>query len=337
MKTLRFEVISMILALLALFATGCSKNNNSQMPSTLTGQQISQVENSDVQDAIAEKTDQDIDKSIDLLQASNYETTNLKSLSTSGNLVITVNYPDSTTFPKVVTLVYTNYQDSTADESFVKNGEVDVTISANPDDKQLVTWDQTFKHFSVTTDSTTFTLDGSRIVTRTGHTFKFNGLQGLRITVADNITGDLSYAITKTGVSDTLKFTRVLSRLRTAILHYDNFGGDTWHTSRFRYNLSKDTITWSGTVTGINEAGDAYTKTVSSYTPLVVLFYHGSPVIASGTLDLTISGSTTYSYTITYKEDPNYPRFTLVTVTNNVTMNSYSFDRRFGRKFRRWW
>ena len=337
MKTKKFGLILIIPAMFGLLITSCKKDSNSTSTPALTNQQVAQVQNSDVQDALAEKTDQDVDNSIDQLQASNYKVPSSKFLSASGSLVITVDHPDSTTFPKVITLVYTNYQDSTADESFVKNGEIDVTVSVMGDDNQLISWDQTFKHFSVTTDSTTFSVDGTRLIQRTAHTFQFSGQDGLRITNTASITGSLSYAITKTGVSDTLKFTRVLARERKAFLHFDNIGGPTWATSRFRYNLSKDTITWTGTVTGINEAGNPYTKTVGFTTPLIVTFYLRTPIISSGTLEYTFTGTTTASYTITFKEDPNFPRFTQVTVTDNSTMNKFTFDRRFGRKFRRWW
>jgi hypothetical protein len=256
---------------------------------------------------------------------------------TSGGLVITVDHPDSTTFPKVITLVFTNFQDSTADESFVINGELDITVTANGSDKQLITWDQTFKQFSVTTDSTVFTLNGTRTVERTAHTFSFKGAEGLRVTATDNITGSLSYAITKIGTSDTLKFTRVLSRLRNAIFHFDNLGGIYWQNRLLRFNLSKDTVTWSGTVTGINEKGDPYSKTVGASTPLIVNFFLRTPVITSGIMEYTTTGSTPASYTITFKEDPDHPRFTMITVTNNTTLKTFTFDRRFGRKFRRWW
>jgi hypothetical protein len=339
MKTRKIIYYLLVLASFGILISGCKKDNNSSTTTTskFTGQQLDQVENSDVQDAIAEKTDQDIDKSIDQLQVTNYQPSTAKSLSASGSLVITVNHPDSTTFPKLISLVYTNFQDSTAVESFVKNGEIDVLVSLTGTDKQLVTRVLTFKHFSVTTDSTTFTINGVRTVARTARTFKFNGAAGVRFTATDNITANLSYAITKTGTSDTLKFTRIVSRLRKAYLHYDNFGGIIWRLARFRTNLSKDTLTFSGTVTGINEKGDPYTKTVSASTPLVVTFYLGTPIIISGTLDYTVTGTSAASYTVTFEEDPAHPRNTLITATNNTTLAVTTFDRRFGRKFRRWW
>jgi hypothetical protein len=337
MKAMKIKILLTMLAIFGFLITGCKKDNSTATTTKFTTQQVAQVQNSDVQDAIAEKTDQDIDKTLDQLEVSNYQVPVGKSLTTGGSLVITVTHPDSTTFPKLITLVYTNFQDSTALESFVKNGEIDISVNAAASDKQLITRVQTFKHFSVTTDSTTFTVNGTRTVARTAHSFKFYGMAGSRFTATDNITGDLSYSITKTGVSDTLKFTRIVNRVRKAFLHYDNFGGAKWKLARFRVNLSKDTITWSGTVTGVNEKGDPYTKTVSSATPLIVTFYKGTPVITSGIMDYTVTGTTAASFTITFKDDPNHPRNTLITVTNNVTNAVNSFDRRFSRKFRRWW
>lgn len=337
MKTVKIKFIPLILATTLFLIPACKKDNTTPTDLKLTSQQIVQVQNSDVQDAVAEKTDQDIDKTVDQLQVSNYAVPTGKSLSASGSLVITVDHPDSTTFPKVVTLVYTNFQDSTENESFVKNGEIDITITVNGSDKLLISRALVFKHFSVSTDSTTFTVNGTRTVTRTARKFKFLGLQGSRFAVTDNITANLSYAITKIGVSDTLKFTRVVARLRNSVLHFDNFGGILWRFARFRNNLSKDTITISGTVTGINEKGDAYSKVVSASTPLVITFYKGTPVISSGTLDYSVTGASAASYTVTFKEDPDHPRNTLITVTNNTTLKSTSFDRRFSRKLRRWW
>jgi hypothetical protein len=337
MKAIKINYLFVVLATAGFLIWGCKKDNTSSATSKFTSQQTDQVQNSDVQDAIAEKTEQDIDKTVDQLQVSNYQVPVGKALDASGSLVITINHPDSTTFPKVITLVYTNFQDSTALESFVKNGEIDVVVSSNGTDKQLVSRAMTFKHFSVSTDSTTFTVNGVRTLTRTARSFKYNGLQGARFTATDNITANMNFAITKTGVSDTLKFTRVVSRLRKAYLHYDNFGGALWRLSRLRFNLSKDTITISGTVTGVNEKGDPYSKIVSSSTPLQITFYKGTPVISSGTMDYSVTGTSAASYTITFKEDSTHPKNTLITVTNNTTLATNSFDRRFSRKFRKWW
>jgi hypothetical protein len=331
-----YSVIVMIAIMFGFLISSCNKDTSSA-GNTMSARQLAVVQNSDVQDAVADKSEQDIDKTLDELQSNNYNTSTVKSESVKGSRTIIVDHPDSTTFPKTITIVYNNYQDSTADESFVRNGEIDIVVTegANP---QLITRTFTFKGYSVTTDSTTVAVTGTRTVGRTAFTHKLNGFASLRLSFSDNITANLRFAIIKTGETDSLIFTRVVSKLRTSILHYDNVGGNSWLTIRFRNDLSKDTITFSGTVTGVNEKGDNYTKTVSSGTPLTVIFYRGTPVISSGTMDLTIAGETAASFTITYKEDlPNHPHKTLVTVTNNVTNATHSFDRIFGRKFLRWW
>ena len=339
MKTGKIQYLLVIAAISSFMFSSCKKDNNATPSITgLTSAQTAQVQNSDVQDAVADKADQDVDKSMDDLQANNYQTSNLKSDLASGSRVITVNHPDSTTFPKLITIVYTNYQDSTADESFVKNGEIDITVTADGTNYQKISRAFTFKAFSITTDSTTIKINGIRTVARTVQEHKFTGLSSLRLSATDQITASTNWAIVKTGQTDTLKFTRIVARARKSIFYYDNVGGLTWKTVKFRNNLAKDTITFTGTVTGINEKGDNYTKTISEATPLTVNYYHNTPVITGGTMAITVTGTTAASYTVTFKEDlPNHPYMTLVTVTNNTTLKTHSFDRRFGRKFSKWW
>jgi hypothetical protein len=314
---------------------GCNKESNPA--ATLTTQQVQQAQNSDVQDALADKNDQDIDNTLNQLQVGNYSISSLKSAEVSGTRTVTVDHPDSTTFPKVITIVYNNFQDSTANESFVKNGEIDIIVSVTGDNIQMVTRAMTFKNFSITTDSTTVTVRGTRTVATTGITYKFTGITSLRTVITDNITASLSYAITQTGISDSLKFTRIVDKTRKSFLHFTNTGGITWQTIRFKNVFAQDTITWSGTVTGVNENDLSYSKSVEASTPLTMIFYKGTPVMASGTLHLTIIGVSSTSFTITYKEDPAHLHMTMVTVTNDQTMKTHSFDRRFGSKFFRWW
>src|ERR1035437_362899 len=174
MKTRKFKLL-MVAAMFGLLINSCNKDNSSPSNDSMTNQQIAQVQNSDVQDAVADKTNQDANNTMDDLQSNNYQVTNLKSALASGSRIITVDHPDSSTFPKVITIVYSNYQDSTAEESFIKNGEIDITVNAGTD-KQLITRAFTFKSFSVTTDSTTVIVSGTRTVTRTKQTLKVNGI-----------------------------------------------------------------------------------------------------------------------------------------------------------------
>lgn len=339
MKTKKF-VIRLLFIFLAgsLIFYSCKKDSsNPVVNQSLTGKQITQVLNSDAQDAIAEKTNEDIDSKLDELQNNNYVTGIAKSYQAdlTDTVVITVNHPDTTFFPKVVTLTYYNYRDSSAFENITKNGQITVTINRyDVNHPKLITRVINFNNFAVTTDSTTILLNGIRTVSRQKAAVKFNGLQTVRFSVTDNITAATKWAVVTTGKTDTLKFTRNVNKVRTAVTHFRNVvyrPGDLFHIL-FRHIASSDTISYTGTVTGINEAGNNYSKSITS--PLKITEYRGSFVISSGTINYVVG---TDSYEVTFGMDPDHKHFTLVTITNNLTGKTVTFDRRFGRLFRRWW
>jgi hypothetical protein len=338
MKTKRFVfrlIFLIVVGGLTLYS--CKKDSSTPSKTSLTSQQSMQVQNADAQDAIADKTEEDIDNKLDELQNNNYAVTGVKSYlaNPTDTVVITVDHPDTTTFPKVVTLTYFSYRDSSANENIVKNGKITVTItSANPNFRKLISRAFVFSNFAVTTDSTTFILNGTRIVSRQKASLKYNGIQTLRVSVTDNITASTNFAIVATGKTDTLRFTRNVNKVRTAVYHFRNVIYRPLDPIHFLYRFvaSSDTISYTGTVTGIDEKGDAYSKTITS--PLVVTLYRGSFVISSGAITY-VAG--TDSYDISFEVDPSHKHFTLVTIKNNLTGNSMTFDRRFGRIFRRWW
>jgi hypothetical protein len=330
-----FRLLLFFLAV-SLSLSSCKKDSTTANNNTLTGKQVIQVQNNDAQDALADKTEEDVDSKLAELQNNNYSNASAKALGTlNDTVVITVDHPDTTTFPKVVTLTYYNFRDSSLNENITKNGKITVTISsANPTHRKLVSWAFVFSNFSVSTDSTTITINGIRTVSRQKVSFKFNGFLSERTSVIDNITAATRFAVVSTGKTDTLKFTRNVNKVRTAVYHFRNIIYKPLQPARifWRYVASSDTITYTGTVTGTNEKGDTYSKTITS--PLEVTVYKGSLIISSGALTYTVG---TDSYQITFEEDPAHKHFTLVTVKNNQTGNTTSFDRRFGRLFRRWW
>jgi hypothetical protein len=320
---------------LALYS--CKKDSSGPIVNSLTGQQTIQVQNTDAQDAIADKTEEDIDNKLEELQNDNYAIAGTKSLlaNLTDTVVITVDHPDTTTFPKVVTLTYYSYKDSSAFENITKNGKITVTITSNsPTHRNLVSRAFVFDNFALTTDSTTIILNGTRFVNRQKAAVRFNGLLSVRISVTDDITASTSWAVATTGKSDTLKFTRVVNKVRTAVSHFRNViykPGDLLHFF-FRHVATTDTITYNGTVGGLNEEGNTYLKTITS--PLTVTEYKGSLIVSSGTLT-NVAGTDTYE--VSFKEDPAHKHYTLVTITNNQTGKTKSFDRRFGRIFKKWW
>jgi hypothetical protein len=321
-------------AAVSLSLSSCKKDSlGSSNP--LTSKQTIQVQNSDAQDALADKTEEDIDNNLEELQNNNYVVAVAKSFEAgtpSNTVVITVDHPDTVTFPKVITINYYTYQDSSANEPIIKNGKITVTITKpNANHARLFSRAFTFTSFSVTTDSTTVIINGTRTVVRTKDALKLTGITLARISVTDNITASLSYAIATTSSTDTLKFTRVVNKVRTAVSYFKN-AGDILHIS-FKHVDSSDTLTYNGSVTGFNEKGDAYTKTIT--VPLIITNYKGSLVVSSGTMTNAIG--TTALYEISFKADPANKHLTLVTVTNIQTGNTRSFDRRFGRIFKKWW
>jgi hypothetical protein len=82
-------------------------NNSDKTTSTaLPSAQAYQVQNSDVQDAVADKNEIEIDNTLDQIQVANYSISALKGALISGTRTITIDNPDSTTFLKVITIVY---------------------------------------------------------------------------------------------------------------------------------------------------------------------------------------------------------------------------------------
>ncbi len=230
----------------ALSLYSCKKDSTSPGNNTLPGKQVIQVQNADAQDALAEKTEEDVDSKLDELQNNNYSTSFAKALGTlTDTVVITVDHPDTTTFPKVVTLTYYNYRDSSLNENITKNGKITVTItSANPAHRKLISRALVFSNFSVSTDSTTIILNGTRTVSRQSATFKFSGFLTERLSVIDNITAATRFAVVSTGKTDTLKFTRNVNKVRTAVYHFRNviYRPLEPHHIFWRFIASSDTI-----------------------------------------------------------------------------------------------
>ena len=229
MKT-RLSILAgaFLLILGSLDLTSCKKDSISttnQNATTAANLKSVQLQNSDAQDAVADKTDEDIDSKLDELQNNYYSADNTKSASVelSGTVDITVDHPDSTYFPKVVTITYTNYQDSCADETITKNGQIVITVDRKDvKHPRLISRAFVFHNFAVTTDSTNVIMNGTRTVKRTKDAVKLNNLESARATVTDSITAALSYAVSTIGKSETLTFTRNVDKARSAITHFRN-------------------------------------------------------------------------------------------------------------------
>lgn len=337
----------MIFVALFLFFAGewifiACKKDKSGSSDTFTNERTIQVQNADAQDALADKTEEDIDNQLEELQNDNYSFTSTKSDVTTltDTVIISVNHPDTTTFPKVITLTYYNYKDSCATENIWKNGQITVNINC-PDTKhpRMISRAFAFHKFTITTDSTIVLLSGTRLVNRQKDAVAMENLNWARISVTDNISAALSYSIIDFGQTDTLSFTRKVNKIRTAITHYKNINfknGDPVYNIknlRFKHYPSFDSLKYTGSVSGANEKGEPYTKTVTS--PLIITGFKGSLIVTSGTISYVVGNGVSDEFS--FREDPAHKHFTLVTVQDTSTGDTKSFDRRFGRTFKKWW
>ena len=88
MKTKTLKLFLLIFATCGFLVISCKKDNTTS--TVFTSAQISQVQNSDAQDAIADKNDQDVDNTLDQLQVTNYQPSATKSDMTMPGRTITV-------------------------------------------------------------------------------------------------------------------------------------------------------------------------------------------------------------------------------------------------------
>ena len=132
-----------------------------------------------------------------------------------------------------------------------------------------------------------------------------------------------------TGKTDTLKFTRNVNKVRTAVYHFRNV------TYRpLDPTFSSDTLPPLIQLV-ISEPLQVLTRKVMLIQNYYFSAYGNTLQRQSGNFKRIKAG--TDSYQIIFETDPSHKHLSLVTIKNNLTGNSISFDRRFGRIFRRWW
>ena len=333
--------------LLALFACvtvtvivfSCKKENNGGSSSStgITSTEVAQAQDVESQDAVADKIDNDIDNDIETVQSNNfaYTTTpgNLKS-ATLDCVQVTVDDSVLTKWPKTVTLVY-NCGDTINNEHITKTGTITIIIdttkgAGTKNWKLFMKRSIVFNNFTITTDSDTLVINGTRTVYRKGATYNFSGgalgLAQLSVHAKDSIIAGLTFKMNYSGVNKTI--TRNVSRIRTIVLNYKNVGA---LKIRYRPELLKDSLIITGDVSGVNAKGDNYLRHISS--PLIGVFCQNKPynlIVSSGTIIQTINNADT----ISFKYAPDGCK-TQVTIDKNG--KTKVFDRNFGMKLKKWW
>ncbi len=330
-----FTAVLFVLGMIVFF--GCKKDNNSTDNSTVATSTVNEAQQSESQDAIADKTEQDMDNNLDKLESNGYSTSSEKS---DLDECVSVSI-DSTTrakgWPRTVTLTY-NCQDTINNEIFSQTGQIIVQVDTIKKTKSGMLYSRniSFNNYKIIMDSIpTFspatspsvTITGSRTLTRIGISRTIINSKLINIDVTDSITSDMNFTINYGDT--TITFTRNVARERVAELYFKRITG----TLIWLSDIPKDTLTYTGTVTGINARGKNYTREIT--TPLECTFCSSWPHnlrISSGVISFSNDGGLVG--TITYSANTDDCK---TTVTLNANGKTKVIERKFGRKFHKWW
>jgi len=234
----------------SMWFSSCQKEQQQTSVDTTTAVSVAQ------DDATTENLYDDVysemDGSVSDLEANNYSAAGLKSASTEGSKTITVDHPDTSNFPKTITITFSNWTDNAGR---VKNGKIIINVTgkyrAVGSVKTL-----TLQDFSI--DS--MRIEGTKTVTNLGRNsagyLQYEvKLVGGKVTFADGKSATLEFLKTRTWVA-----------------------GDI--TPKI---IMDDAYTVEGTANGTNRNGVSFTRVITS--PLYIAA--DCPWIAKGTIVLT--------------------------------------------------
>ena len=320
MKTNKLQYLLAIASFTGFLFTSCNKEE--KLLSSTSGE-VTVAQDNESQDALAEDINQSIDNTADALEANNFS--GMKSAMANG-ITVTVDHPDTTTFPKVITITF-NIDTTVNNENMSQTGQVIINVSLTHDAhpwRNYIKRAITFNQLTVTTDSSSFTIDGTRTMTRQSVDLSTDYATKLRLDVVDSITSDLNFYITcgtYTGM-----FTRMAKREREAKVHFEKVtNGNIWY-----HAFTKDSLIYTGSVTGENLLGNEYSRVITTpllFTVCPVLPYN--PIISQGKIEIsngTSTGSISYS-AVGCKTG----------VTLNVNGRTRLIERKINRRYHKWW
>jgi hypothetical protein len=289
MKTTKVFLGSMVSAIaVLLMVTSCSKDDSGSISSN----DIVMAQDEAYADALYEEVDNMVVSNITSLDVNHFSVMGLKSTTDDGEdcVSITVDHPDSTSFPKVITLDYgTGCTKVFRDDTITWKGQIIITLT----DRWFVQGAEhtvTFNNFYINDVK----IEGTRTITNMGLNDR-NHLE-LKI-VLEN--GKITF-------SDTASMTRNATHVREYIRSF---------------NPLNDTILITGTANGTNIKGEDYERLITE--PLVLVHcqdYHWRWVIVAGKIQITnsVSGITTVDYSSTGCD-------ATITIGKNGHHHNYSF------------
>lgn len=270
-KSLASVLLTAVTAVLMIVS--CSKDNTG----TISSGDVAAAQDEIYADALYEEVDNTVLSNITTLSAVGFSVMNMKSTDTDGVdcMQITVDHPDSVSFPKVVTFDFgAGCTRIFRDDTIVYKGQIIVTLT----DHWFVTGAQhvvTFNNFYINGVK----LEGTRTITNKGLNAK-NHLE-LGIVLQNG----------KVTFNDTAFMTRESNHVREWIR---------------KNNPQNDTMLITGTASGLNIKGEHYERLITS--PLVLVHcqdFHWRWAIVGGAIQITnsVSGVTTVDYSSTGCEE----------------------------------
>ena len=266
MKSKRIVYLSILAAILGLIVFACDRSTDIAGDNIqLTTADISQAGDDATSDNIYEEVDGSVESQLANLESTDYQTMMQKSAEDENYpcLVVTVDHPDSTFFPKIITLDY-GYGCSRIinNDTITKKGKIIITLTDRmwvPGAQRIVTFDNFYIN--------DIKVEGTRTIT-------FNGLN------ADSL---LDYDITLAGgkliFNDTLQYTRE-SRLKRE-----------WYRAP---NPMDDIVYLSGSITGTNLSGENYSRMITNKLMLIHCYeYARRWTIVEGTVVSTVGTTET--------------------------------------------
>ena len=266
MKTKKSILGIMMAAAVTIFLIpSCSKDETG----SLSKNDIIQSQDVAYADALDEEVDNLVVSNVTSLNANNYSAVGLKSTNDNGDCVtITVDHPDSTSFPKVITLDYgTGCTRVFKNDTITWQGKIIITLT----DRWFVKGAQhsvTFDNFYINGVK----IEGTRTITNEGLNEKNHLMMKI---VLEN--GKIIF-------NDTASMTRNASHEREWIRSFDPVN---------------DTVLITGSANGVNVKGETYERLITS--PLVMVHcmdFHWRWVIVKGTIQITnsVTGVSTIDY-----------------------------------------
>lgn len=252
-------------AVAMFFTFSCSKNDGS-----ISDSDLALAQDDAYAEALYNEVDNAVTTNLTTLDANHYSPAAMKSTSDDGEgcATITVDHPDSTSFPKVITIDYgTGCTVVFKDDTITRKGKIIVTLTDR-------WWAEGAQHIVTFNDFyiNDVKIEGTRTITNLG----LNDMNHLELgIVLEN--GKITF-------NDTAWMTREANHVKE------------WIRS---YNPHNDTIIITGTANGINVRGETYERLITE--PLVLVHctdYHWRWGIVGGIIQITnsASGVTTIDY-----------------------------------------